>query len=159
MVGRPRGQLIVSLRHTTARTSSTSAERVSNSRYPFTSRHRRFGEALGDARADLLSAGRAIGGLRSQHGGHQAFHRRGNTRHDLRERRSLAAEDWLWKRLQDLAAIRRREAQVTGPVDITVSQTELATMVGVSRQTLCMLLGRLQEYGRIDVSYRKIRVL
>jgi CRP-like cAMP-binding protein len=61
--------------------------------------------------------------------------------------------------LQDLAAIRRREAQVSGPVDITVSQTELATMVGVSRQTLCMLLGRLQEYGRIGVSYRKIRVL
>lgn len=75
------------------------------------------------------------------------------------EARALAAEDWLWTRLQDLAAIRRREAQVTGPVDITVSQTELATMVGVSRQTLCMLLGRLQERGRVGVSYRRIRVL
>lgn len=75
------------------------------------------------------------------------------------EARGVAAEDWLWTRLQDLATIRRREAQVEGPVEITVSQTELATMVGVSRQTLCMLLGRLQDRGRIDVGYKKIRVL
>ncbi len=75
------------------------------------------------------------------------------------EARALAAEDWLWKRLQDFAAIRRREAQVKGPVDIPVSQSELATMVGVSRQTLSMLLGRLQEGGRIAISYRRIRVL
>jgi predicted transcriptional regulator of viral defense system len=32
-------------------------------------------------------------------------------------------------------------------------------MVGVSRQTLCMLLGRLQERGQIDVGYKRIRVL
>jgi CRP-like cAMP-binding protein len=65
----------------------------------------------------------------------------------------------LWTRLQDLAAIRRLDAQIQGPVDINVSQTELATMVGVSRQTLCMLLGRLQERGQIDVAYKRIRVL
>jgi len=61
--------------------------------------------------------------------------------------------------LQDLAKIRRRDAQIEGPVDINVSQTELAAMVGVSRQTLCMLLGRLQERGQIDVGYKRIRVL
>ena len=75
------------------------------------------------------------------------------------EARAVPAEDWLWTRLQDLAAIRRRDAQVQGPVDISVSQTELATMVGVSRQTLRMLLGRLQERGQIDVGYKRIRVL
>jgi CRP/FNR family transcriptional regulator, cyclic AMP receptor protein len=75
------------------------------------------------------------------------------------EARAVPAEDWLWTRLQDLAVNRRREAQVEGPVDISVSQTELATMVGVSRQTLCMLLGRLQERGQIDVGYKRIRVL
>ncbi len=75
------------------------------------------------------------------------------------EARAVPAEDWLWTRLQDLAANRRRDAQVQGPVDINVSQTELATMVGVSRQTLCMLLGRLQERGQIDVGYKRIRVL
>lgn len=75
------------------------------------------------------------------------------------EARAVAAEDWLWTRLQDLAAIRRRDAQLSGPIDITVSQAELATMVGVSRQTLCMLLRRLEERGVIEVAYKKIRVL
>ena len=53
---------------------------------------------------------------------------------------------------------RRLDAQIQGPIDINVSQTELATMVGVSRQTLCMLLGRLQERGQIDVGYKRVRV-
>jgi len=75
------------------------------------------------------------------------------------EARAVPAEDWLWTRLQDIAAIRRRDAQIQGPVDINVSQTELATMVGVSRQTLCRLLGCLQERGQIDVGYKRIRVL
>ena len=75
------------------------------------------------------------------------------------EARAVAAEDWLWTRLQDLAAIRRREAQLSGAIDITVSQAELATMVGVSRQTLCMLLRRLEDRGVIEVAYKKIRVL
>lgn len=75
------------------------------------------------------------------------------------EARAVAAEDWLWTRLQDLAAIRRNDAQLRGPIDITVSQAELATMVGVSRQTLCMLLRRLEERGVIEVAYRKIRVI
>jgi CRP-like cAMP-binding protein len=75
------------------------------------------------------------------------------------EARAVPAEDWLWTRLQDLAVSRRRDAHVEGPVDISVSQAELATMVGVSRQTLCMLLGRLQERGQIDVGYKRIRVL
>jgi CRP-like cAMP-binding protein len=75
------------------------------------------------------------------------------------EARAVPAEDWLWTRLQDLASIRRNDAQVEGPIDITVSQADLATMIGVSRQTLCMLLGRLQERGRIAVGYKRIRVL
>lgn len=71
----------------------------------------------------------------------------------------MAAEDWLWTRLQELAAIRRRDAQLSGPIDITVSQAELATMVGVFRQTLCMSLRRLEERGVIEVAYKTIRVL
>ena len=75
------------------------------------------------------------------------------------EARAVAAEDWLWTRLQDLAAIRRRDAQLSGAIDINVSQAELATMVGVSRQTLCLLLRRLEERGAVEVAYKKIRVL
>jgi CRP-like cAMP-binding protein len=75
------------------------------------------------------------------------------------EARAAAAEEWLRTRLHGLAERGRLDAVVEGPVDITVSQAELATMVGVSRQTLCMLLGRLQARGMIEVGYRKIRVL
>lgn len=75
------------------------------------------------------------------------------------EARAVAAEEWLRTRLQGLAERRRLDARADGPVDISVSQAELATMVGVSRQTLCMLLGRLQARGMIEVGYRRIRVL
>jgi len=75
------------------------------------------------------------------------------------EARAVAAEEWLWTRLKDLAAIRRNDAQLRGAIEITVSQAELATMVGVSRQTLCMLLRRLEDRGVVEVSYKKIRVL
>ncbi len=74
------------------------------------------------------------------------------------EARAAAAEEWLLRRLRDLAAIRRSDAQITGPIDVNVSQAELATMVGVSRQTLCMLLRRLQERGEVEVSYKRVRV-
>ena len=43
------------------------------------------------------------------------------------------------------------QGQVCGAIDITVSQAELATMVGVSRQTLCMLLRRLEDRGVVEV--------
>ena len=42
---------------------------------------------------------------------------------------------------------------------ITLSQSELANMVGLSRQTLSVLLGRLVKRAAIEVGYRSIRVL
>lgn len=74
------------------------------------------------------------------------------------EARAVAAEEWLRTRLNGLAES-RLDAPGVGPVEITVSQAELATMVGVSRQTLCMLLGRLQARGLVEVGYRRVRVL
>ncbi|MGE5160428.1 MAG: helix-turn-helix domain-containing protein [Betaproteobacteria bacterium] len=58
-----------------------------------------------------------------------------------------------------LAGMRRRDAPDSGPIEITASQAELATMVGVTQQRLCELLGRLKARGLIGVGYRKIRVL
>jgi CRP-like cAMP-binding protein len=75
------------------------------------------------------------------------------------EARAVASEEWLRTRLNGLAERRQLDAPAEGPVEITVSQAELATMVGVSRQTLCMLLGRLQERGLVELGYRRIRVL
>lgn len=75
------------------------------------------------------------------------------------EGHGLPPEDWLCIRLADMAAMQRHNRTLHGPVDVTVSQGDLATMIGVSRQTLNTLLARLQARGLIDVGFRRIRVL
>jgi CRP-like cAMP-binding protein len=75
------------------------------------------------------------------------------------EARTVAAEEWLRRRLHDMALSHRLADPGHGPVDIRVSQSELASLVGVSRQTLCMLLRRMEERGQVEVAYKKIRVL
>jgi CRP-like cAMP-binding protein len=75
------------------------------------------------------------------------------------EAQGLAPEEWLRTRLLDLAHVRRGDAADAGPVSILVSQAELATMVGVSRQTLSALLARLEARGVIETGFRSIRVL
>lgn len=79
--------------------------------------------------------------------------------HYATDARSVEAEEWVRLRLEGLAGMRRLDAPDSGPVEITASQAELATMVGVTRQRLSVLLGRLQARGLIDVGYRKILVL
>lgn len=71
----------------------------------------------------------------------------------------LPAEEWLRVRLQDLAAMQRSSAGTHGAVEIRVSQAELASLIGVSRQTLSKLLARIAERGLIEVGFRTIRVL
>jgi CRP-like cAMP-binding protein len=73
--------------------------------------------------------------------------------------RRTSAEERVRMQLDNLAALRRLDAHGDGPVDITLSQSELASMVGLSRQTLCALLGRLQDQGLIEVAFRRVRVL
>jgi CRP-like cAMP-binding protein len=77
----------------------------------------------------------------------------------LGESRGLAPEDWLRTRLIDLAAVMRRDNPGVDAGVITLSQAELAAMMGVSRQTLSTLLGRLEARGIISVGFRSIRVL
>jgi len=71
----------------------------------------------------------------------------------------LGREGWLCTRLADLAELRRRDMPASGSVTLTVSQADLATMVGVSRQTLNALLARLRARGLIEVGFRRIAVL
>jgi CRP-like cAMP-binding protein len=71
----------------------------------------------------------------------------------------LRPEDRLRVRLADIAAVRRRDRPSHGPVSVNVSQSDLASMLGVSRQTLSALLGQLQTRGLIEVGFRSIRVL
>jgi CRP/FNR family transcriptional regulator, cyclic AMP receptor protein len=75
------------------------------------------------------------------------------------EMHGLAAEEWLHTRLADLAAMRRGNSPTNDPVSITMSQADLASMIGLSRQTLNALLTRLEAHGLIEVGYRSVRVL
>lgn len=44
-------------------------------------------------------------------------------------------------------------------VELALSQTDLAAMIGSSRQTVNMLLKKLVGEGLIDVEFRKISIL
>ena len=78
----------------------------------------------------------------------------------LAEARRLSPDDRLRLRLADLAEIRRLETTVTGPaVDLDLSQSELARIVGLSRQKLNGRLRRIQEEGWVELGPRRIRVL
>lgn len=77
----------------------------------------------------------------------------------LAESHGLRAEDWLRTRLVDLAATMRRDNPSIDAGVITISQADLATMMGVSRQTMNAMLRRLQSRGLIELRTRSIRVL
>jgi CRP-like cAMP-binding protein len=77
----------------------------------------------------------------------------------MAEAQGLAPEAWLRSRLIGVAEVQRGERPLLGPATITMSQSELANMIGMSRQTLNMLLARLQERGMVEVGYRTIRLL
>lgn len=79
--------------------------------------------------------------------------------------RLLAQSQWLPKeaylriRLADLVDLWRMDKDIDGPVDVAISQSDLASMVGTSRQTVNALLQRLETAGLIQVRFRKIRIL
>lgn len=75
------------------------------------------------------------------------------------ETHSLGREQWLNVRLADLAAMQRGDSPHSDAVSIALSQADLASMIGVSRQTLNSLLHRLEARGLIEVGYRSVRVL
>lgn len=76
------------------------------------------------------------------------------------EARGLPPEDWLHRRLAGVAEVQGRAAAApAAQTTLAMSQTELANMVGVSRQTLNVLLSRLQARGLVEIGYRKIRLL
>ena len=75
------------------------------------------------------------------------------------ELHGLPSEERLRRRLESIAAFWRDDLPTSGPVDIPLSQIELASMVGLSRQRLSTLLGRLEAQGLIEVGFRNIRVI
>ena len=77
----------------------------------------------------------------------------------LTEIRELTPEARLRRRLALLVEMRMKDRPQSGAISLAVSQTDLARMVGVSRQTLNALLGILGQAGLIEVGFRRIRVL
>jgi len=73
---------------------------------------------------------------------------------------ALPRETFLCQRLADLAL---QMGMVDSPgaddsVDVAVSQSELALLIGVSRQTLNSYLSDLESRGLIEIGYRQIRL-
>jgi CRP-like cAMP-binding protein len=73
--------------------------------------------------------------------------------------RGLAPEEWLRERLAGIIHLQRMQRPAQDRATIRMSQSELANMIGLSRQTLNGLLASLQARGVIEVSYRTIRLL
>jgi CRP-like cAMP-binding protein len=72
---------------------------------------------------------------------------------------ALAPEAWLHSRLWAMVEVERGPTARARPSRLTLSQAQLATMIGVSRQTLSLQLGRLQAQGKLHVGYRCIELL
>jgi CRP-like cAMP-binding protein len=76
----------------------------------------------------------------------------------IAESQGLTREDRLHVRLRRVAEVQQPD-QGAGPASVSMSQSQIATMIGVSRQTLSAMLARLQARGLVRVCYRRIELL
>lgn len=77
----------------------------------------------------------------------------------LAEAKGLLPEERLRSRLVELARARSAADAGVHAVDVALSQSEIAKLVGLSRQTVSSLLARLEQRGLIEIGFRSIRVL
>jgi CRP-like cAMP-binding protein len=77
----------------------------------------------------------------------------------LTEVHELSPEARVRGRLALMARMRLKDRPQSGAISLSVSQADLARMIGVSRQTLNALLGKVAQAGLIEVGFRRIRVL
>ena len=73
------------------------------------------------------------------------------------EAQALSHDEWVYARLQLVAQIEREHGATTPQIHL--SQSHLASMIGVSRQTLNAALARLQRRGLIRVGFRMIELV
>lgn len=72
---------------------------------------------------------------------------------------SLEPEARLRGQLALLSLLKRTEDEIDTPVELPYSQSELASIVGVSRQTINQLMQTLAEKGLIQMGFKRVRVL
>ena len=70
---------------------------------------------------------------------------------------ALSHDEWVYARLRLVAQIEREHGATASRIQL--SQSHLASMVGVSRQTLNAALGRLQKRGLLRVGFRLIELV
>jgi CRP-like cAMP-binding protein len=73
------------------------------------------------------------------------------------EAQALTHDEWVYARLRLVAQVEREHGARTPRIQL--SQSHLASMVGVSRQTLNAALGRLQKRGLLRVGFRLIELV
>jgi CRP-like cAMP-binding protein len=71
----------------------------------------------------------------------------------------FAPQERLRARLEEMLSLQKHSGPAAGPTTLNVSQTDLAVMIGVTRQTVNMLLRELQREGVLETGFRCIRVL
>lgn len=71
----------------------------------------------------------------------------------------LSSEEYLRIRLADISDLIHADGAEAEAVNLAVSQTDVAHMIGASRQTVNKLLRRLENEGLIKVSFRNITIL
>lgn len=72
---------------------------------------------------------------------------------------SLEPDARLRGQLALLAEMKVRELCASAPVDLPYSQSDLASLIGLSRQTTNQLVKTLAEKGQIEPGFRSVRVL
>jgi len=71
----------------------------------------------------------------------------------------LTPDNYLRIRLADISDLIHSEEAGSEPVELRLSQTDVANMIGTSRQTANKLLLQMESEGLIGVSFRKIAIL
>lgn len=86
-----------------------------------------------------------------------AIERYGRALRWITEAHGLQPESLLRTRLAELVEMRRAD-HPEAKSEIRLSQSDIAALVGISRQTANAILKRLEEQGLIEIGFRKIRV-
>ena len=73
------------------------------------------------------------------------------------ESQALSRDEWVYARLRLVAQVEREHGAMASRIQL--SQVHLASMVGVSRQTLNAALKRLQAQGLLRVGFRLIELV
>ena len=74
------------------------------------------------------------------------------------EFRTLSADELVAAKLADLASLRRQDRPIGPSIVLELTQTDVAALTGLSRQTVNAELHRLADRGLIELAFRRIKI-